>query len=176
MAKRGKVKLKRKKPVVSRRYKNTSKSYKKTNIPLSVKIISVLAYVSAILSILFGVVLVIGSIIGASLISYVGMQRLIELVPGLSLTQSIIWPALLALLFLGFVAIVVGAIEFLIAAGLWKGKKWAYILAVVIVLLALIKNLFLLFVSLSAGIIGVIIYAVIAYFLLFDKKTIKYFA
>ncbi|MFA5992397.1 MAG: hypothetical protein WC796_01680 [Candidatus Pacearchaeota archaeon] len=175
MAKRGKVKLKRRKPVSRVAVKNY-RSSRKTKPPISVKIISILTYVSAILSILFGLVMVVGSILGASLISYVGMQRLIDLVPGLTLAQSIIGPALLVLMFLGFIAIVVGVIEFLVGAGLWKGKKWAYVLAVVIVLLAFIKNLLLLFVSPAAGIAGVIIYGVIGYFLLFDKRTRNYFS
>ena len=115
----------------------------------------------AVLSILFGALAVIGGIILASF----GSIFMEPLLIGMNMSDGM--PAG----FMGFfsfffyamaiVLIISGLISVIIGYGLWNGKEWARILAIIFSVLGIIWGIF----TLPAGIIGIIINGIILWYL-----------
>jgi hypothetical protein len=160
-----------------KRSKIVAKKINSKKIPTPIKIISILFYISAILSILSGILMVISGIAGTAIMAVLGVDKIIELIPGLDVTKVIIGELfLVTIIFGGIMALVIGILEYFIGRDLKKGKKWAYIVAVILVLLGLIKVIFALIINPLSAILGLIIYGVFGYYLLVNKKVKKFFS
>ncbi len=166
MAKRGKVKRK-----LSRR--NFIKPIK---APLSTKIVAVFFYIIAILTLLFGLIVIIGGLFGIALFSAVDSQKLAELVPSISLWNELLTTGLFVkVISAGLGIFVWGIIQFIIANGLLKGRKLAYLAAVIIVFIGFVLSLSLVIALDWSALAGFVIYGILGYLLLFDKKSRKFF-
>ncbi|MBI2629381.1 hypothetical protein HYW74_04835 [Candidatus Pacearchaeota archaeon] len=166
MAKRGKVKRK-----LSRR--NFIKPIK---APLSTKIVAVFFYIIAILTLLFGLIVIIGGLFGVALFSAVDSEKLAELIPSISLWNDLINQGLFTAILLSGAGIFIwGIIQFLIANGLLKGRKLAYLAAVIIIFIGFILSLSLVITLDWSALAGFVIYGILGYLLLFDKKSRKFF-
>jgi len=88
--------------------KKASTKVSSKEMPLGVKIISVLTYIGAVLGFLLGIMF----LLGANLIN-----------------DSKLAPAIITTI--GVLFLVIGAFSFFIARGLWKGKNWARIVVIV---------------------------------------------
>ncbi|MFH1916745.1 MAG: hypothetical protein ABIJ21_05755 [Nanoarchaeota archaeon] len=93
----------------------------KPNLPLPVKIISVFFFLGSALFFLVGIIL----IFGANLLSTV--IPLFATIPGAFIT--------IVAILVGIFFVAIGVTEFFTARGLWQGKSWARILAIVLSLL-----------------------------------------
>lgn len=144
--------------------------------PLSIKIVSIFFYVTGILTLLFGLITIIAAIIGVSFISSVDKQKLMEIVPGLSM-----WDVLLsggfymALIAIGLFIVIWGIINFYIGKGLWKGRKLAFVGASIIILLGFLSSLITIIKFSYSGLVSLIIYGVLGYLLFFEKKSRSFF-
>ena len=65
------------------------------------------------------------------------------------------------LVILGLITILLGAISFVVAWGLWNGRDWAWTAAIALAILGIILGLF----TLPGGIITIIINLVVVYYL-----------
>jgi uncharacterized membrane protein (DUF2068 family) len=66
--------------------------------------------------------------------------------------------------------ILIGLFQLIVAWGLWTGKKWAWVLALILGILGVISALF----SLPTGIVSLLINGVIVYYL-FTKPVKAFF-
>jgi hypothetical protein len=129
-------------------------------IPTGVKIISVLYYIGAVASILFGILMIVGAgTLGA-------------------LIESIPFAALFGGLFVVFGIVLIGlaVLSFFIGRGLWKGQKWARIIAIIFAILGVIGAIFSLVGGQWSAIVSLIIQGLIGYYLLFVKSVKQAFA
>ncbi len=130
-------------------------------LPIGVKIISVLYYIAAVSSIILG----ISFLAGAS----IAREALTSQIPTLVLFGP-------GMLIFGAVFLVVGIISFLIGRGLWKGKNWARIVAIII---AGIGIVFAIIGIVQGNIIGtlfrLVLNGVIGGYLLLNKQVKKVF-
>jgi hypothetical protein len=69
--------------------------------------------------------------------------------------------------FLGVVLIIIGLVSLVLAWGLWTGKGWARMVALIFAILGIVVNL------VSFHIIGVAIYAIVVFYL--TRPAIKQF-
>src|SRR3989344_4428979 len=97
-------------------------------IPTGVKIISVLYYIGAVLTFIFGLILLFSA------------DALSEFIPGLG-TLGIVGGIVL----MGF-----GVLSFFIGRGLWKGSNWARIVAIILAVLGIISAIY----AMTSGAIG----------------------
>ena len=119
--------------------------------PTGVTILAVLMILVA-LSLLVGG---LGTIVGVGVLGLVGIFD--------SPNISIFLPSL-TIPFVGLIGIVLtilGLVGFLLAWGLWTGKSWAWIVAIIFAIIGIISNL----VTLPAGIVGLILNGLIIYYL-----------
>ncbi len=130
------------------------------DIPTGAKVVAILYYISAAISVLVGLLFLIGgSFIGAILgASMEGFEAL-----GAGIFVGI-----------GIVAIAVAVLEFFIARGIWALKNWARIVAIIFGILGFLGALGT--ITTLNGIISLIFNGVILYFLLIDKPTKAAFA
>ncbi|HLC62894.1 MAG TPA: DUF2127 domain-containing protein [Candidatus Nanoarchaeia archaeon] len=130
------------------------------NIPLGVKIISVIYWISAGLLALLGLLMMLFS----SSINEVLSLMLIGL-PS--------W----AFIVLGLFLVGLGILSFFIARGLWKGRQWAFTLAILFAVLGIINDI----VNLILGkinwqlIIGLVFNVIVFSYLAFNKDVRKAF-
>jgi hypothetical protein len=129
-------------------------------VPTGVKIISVLYYIGAVASLLFGILMIVGA--GA-------LGALIENIPFAALFGGLF-------VVLGIVMIALAVLSFFIGRGLWKGQKWARIIVIIFAILGLIGAIFNLINGQWSSIISLIINGVIGYYLLFSKSVKAAFA
>jgi len=127
------------------------------NVPVGVKIISVLYYIGAVVLILLGILLIVGA-------GFIG--TILQSIPLLG--------ALGAGLFIviGIILIVFAVLSFFLGRGLWKAQKWARIvvivfsvLGVLFALLAIVQG------QILNNLLSLIINAVIGGYLLFSKDV-----
>lgn len=145
--------------------KTEKKSFKSVNgtnagVPVGVKIISVLYYIAAVISILFGLLALIGSKVFAPYFS--------TLWPEVALSGKIA--------VLGAILIVFAALFFFIARGLWKGQKWARIVAIISAILGLVSAILKIPKIDTRVIANLIIHGLVLGYLLLSKKVRKAFA
>ncbi len=141
--------------------KKASKSVSepKLRVPVGVKIIAVLYYMAAVISIVFGILAIIGSALFASYF-------------------STLWPRAVfsrAIAFVGIVIVAFAVLFFFIARGLWKGQRWARIVAIIVAVLGFVSailNIMQIDIRLIANLI---IHGLIGSYLLFSKKVKKAF-
>jgi len=119
--------------------------------PTGVTILAVLMILVA-LSLLVGG---LGTIVGVGVLGLVGIFD--------SPNISIFLPSL-TIPFVGLIGIVLtilGLVGFLLAWGLWTGKSWAWIVAIIFAIIGIIFNLL----TLPGGIVGLILNGLIIYYL-----------
>jgi hypothetical protein len=130
----------------------------KSAAPVGVKILSVLSYIGAVLSLLAGIFIIFaGGWIIVPLIAKslpIGASSLVEV----------------GTIILGILFILFAVLDYFIGKGLWKGQNWARIVLIVLCALSLISSL----AHPLADIVGIIINAVIIWYLGFSDAK-KYF-
>ena len=120
----------------------------KKEMPTGVKLIAVLYYVSAAVGVLLGILfLAAGGLLGST----------IPFLAALGVVGGII--------FLAF-----GIVSFFIGRGLWQGKDWARIIAIVFAAIGLLSSLLTIAGSLVGGLIGLILHGAIIWYLMFNKE------
>ncbi|MBS3133793.1 hypothetical protein J4214_01010, partial [Candidatus Woesearchaeota archaeon] len=100
-----------------------TKNIKSRKTPTGVKIISVLNYIGSVISLIVGIIL----ILGAKMIS--------NLLPSLLPSTGLI-------ITLGVLFIALEILSFFIARGLWQGKKWARTLTLIFIVIGIISALY----------------------------------
>ena len=131
-------------------------------VPVGVKIISVLYYIYGAILVLAG----IASFFGAGMMS--GLAQSIPLL-------GILGAGLIAVI--GVVLLVLGFVALAVGFGLWTAKSWARIVAIVLAILGAVMNLVSLVSMITIGsILSLIIQVVIAYYLIANKDVKKVFS
>ena len=121
--------------------------------PTGVTILAVLVFL-VVLSLLVGG---LGTIVGVGVLGLVGIfdsPNISIFLPVLSLPSSFFG-------LIGGVLTILGLVGFLLAWGLWTGKSWAWIVAIIFAIIGIISNL----VTLPAGVVGLILNGLIIYYL-----------
>jgi hypothetical protein len=132
------------------------------SVPTLVKVISVLYYIGAAFSVLFAVLLFVGAGSIGALLSEVPLLGSIG--AGFFIVLGIIFIALAVL-------------DFFIARGLWKGKNWARIVAVIFAVLGVLMAIFgMVGGAIGSNLFSLIINGLIGYYLLFTKQVKEAFA
>ena len=110
----------------------------------------------------FGILLGIGSIAGGAILGGI----IASFIPALGFLGAGLFIIMgLALIALGILAIFVGR-------GLWKGKSWARIVAIILTIIGLVMGLVAMIQGeVSSNIVGVILNLVIGSYLLFSPKV-----
>ena len=127
---------------------------------VGVKIIAILHYISAVLSVI-GLLLVFG--LGWAFVN----NTLLNETP---ITGGAI------IILLGIVFIVFAVLGFFVGRGLWNGKKWSRIVAIIISILGVLSS-FNLFINKQffLGAWSILVGGAITVYLLFNKKVKKFF-
>lgn len=131
-------------------------------IPVGVKVISILYYVTAALAVLGAILLFVGSAFISSLFQNIPILSIIGAV-GSGL-----------FIFIGIVALIYGALDFFIGRGLWNTKSWARILVIIFSCIGVLMGL----VSIASGFFAIVqlaISGVIGGYLIFSKEVKKAF-
>ena len=131
-------------------------------VPIRVKIIAVLYYISATLGLIFGLLF----IVSAGLVNSITNQ-----IPILGLFGT-------GLFIIGAIIIIVlGILSFFIGRGLWKGRNWARILVVIFSFISvLIAIVSMIQGNILSNIITLVISLVIGGYLLFSNNVKETFA
>lgn len=126
--------------------------------PIGVSILSVLAYIGAVFTLIGGIAMVAGSTLVSTLIE--------KLVPEYASWST---AGVALLLFLGIVFILLAVLDYFIGRGLWNGKNWARILVLIFLVLSILS-------SLSAlDIVSIVIAALLIWYLGFNQNVKNYF-
>lgn len=163
------VKLRRSKP--GRR--STSSRNARSNLtvrrqrPTGVKVISIIAFVAAALTFIFGLILFIAGIVGADVLDLAGLEQAVK--TGINSDALIATLILASVILAGLVFMIFGVVGYLVARGLWNGRRWARIITLIFMVLSFISSIF------SFDIITLIVSGVIIYYLGFNKKAKAYF-
>jgi len=145
---------------VVKRQKAVSKAV--SGVPTGVKVISVLYYIGAVLSVLFGILFIIGA--GA-------IGSVAEQIPGLALAGAGLFVVV------GIIFIALAVLGFFIGKGLWKAQNWARIVAIVFAVLGVLMALSSLVQGIiGSSIIGLITNGLIGGYLLFNQNAKAAFA
>ena len=167
MVKRGKKKF---------RSSKSNKIVMRLDPPLGIKIVSVFFFISAILSFLFGVLIILGSVLGLSLLSSEDIKNMINNNPGLSAFGIESGTKLFTTIFaFGVFIIVWGIIEWYVGKGLWRAIRIWYVAASVLILIGLLTSLALIFSLTYSGLVPLVFYIVLAYLLWVNKNSRSYF-
>ena len=130
-------------------------------VPTHVKVISVLHYIGAALSLIVGILMIAGAGLIGSLLGELGELALV----GTGVIVAI-----------GVVFIAFAVLYFFIGRGLWKLQSWARIVAVVLAILGFIGAIMnLASAAIATGIVGLLLYGYIAGYLLFAKDAKRAF-
>jgi hypothetical protein len=114
--------------------------------PVGVSIISILGFLGAILLVISGIALLtIGRLAGS--------------LGGLASIFGILGAAA------GAVFLILGIVQFVISYGLWKMKKWGLYIELILLILGILMNIFMAISSPASGIVGIVISAIILYYL-----------
>jgi len=125
----------------------------KKNAELTVKILAILGYICSGLAILGGLmVLLFGH--------------------GLGIMYSASWALVSAYaVTMAILMVIAGVVGIFVAKALWNHKNWARIVVIIFSALGILSSLL----RLPSGLIGIVIYGVIIYFLAFDKTIVHLF-
>lgn len=158
--------------------RNVSKRdfYRSRGTPISVKIVSIFFYITAILSFIIAVLALGAGILGASLVSAPDIQQILNSYPGLSSWGIQVGTGIfVAIISFGVFILVLGLIEFFIARGLWRGNKFSFVLATVLIVLGFLSSLGVLIGLDYSGIGGMILYIILGYCLFINKQAREFF-
>jgi len=132
-----------------------------TEVPTGVKVISVCYYIGAVVLFIVGILCFVGGgFIGpllTTLLPFLG-----TLATGLFIVCSVI-------------AIGFGVLSFFVGRGLWKGRNWARIVAIVFTFLGVLSAIFSIPVDIVSGIFSLLVNLVIALYLLLSSSVKKAF-
>lgn len=127
---------------------------KKIHVPTGAKVISVLYYIGAVLGIILGLLFLLGA--GA-------LESIAEQIPLLAVLGAGLF------VLGGIILIALGILGFFIGRGLWKGRNWVRVVAIILACLGFITAIF------SFDILGIIIHGIIGGYLLFSTRVKKAF-
>jgi len=127
---------------------------RRSGMPVGVKIIAVLYYIGAVLMVLSGILMIIGAGASSSMFSFGPFYSMMG--SGLFIVGAII-------------SLAFGVLAFFVGRGLWHGKSWARMTAIILAVLGLVSALF------SFAIFNIIIDGLIAWYLLFSKEVKRVF-
>ena len=124
-------------------------------VPTGVKIISVFYYIGTALLLLLGLAAIFGAGAFASMLSQIG--------PLAALGSGMF-------MIMGIIAIGFSVLFFFIGKGLWNGKSWSRIVAIVLAALSILNGIY----SIATGMggwVGLVIQIVIGLYLLLNKEV-----
>ncbi len=148
-----------------RRSSRASYSRAERKVPLGIKVISILGLIGAIITFIFGLVILVAGIVGGTFASQI-LESL-----GNSSGNAVVASVLVSSLMLGGILIVLWAVvEFLIARGLWRGRNWARIITGIFAIVWFVSSL------LNLNFLGVVIAGLIGYYLWFSKEAKAYYS
>jgi drug/metabolite transporter (DMT)-like permease len=127
-------------------------------VPVIVKIISILYYIGAVTSVIVGILLIVG---GGMLGNY--LENYGALFGGLAIVG-------------GILMVVFGVVGFFIGRGLWKAKQWARIVVIILSALGVISAIVSLAQGATSSIVSLLISGAIGGYLWFAKEAKKTFA
>ncbi len=130
----------------------------KSSRPIGVTVIAVLTWIGAVLA-----------VIGGIGIAFLGSLGSFGNVYGLGMMSGFAALGMVA----GIIEIAIGILVFFVGKGLWNGKNWARITALVFAILGILQGLATLIIG--VGIISLIISGLILWYLGFNKDAKKYF-
>ncbi len=135
--------------------------------PVGIGIISILQAIVSLFMLIGGIALIglaaFLSVGGWGVVSEVELEMALREVPWASGFTAVPLMALTTtfLTVIGIIVLAIAVIGFVLAWGLWGGKRWAWAATLVLSALGILANLF----SLPVSIIGILIYAAIVYYL-----------
>lgn len=132
----------------------------KQQVPVGIKIISIIYYVGGILGIINGVLKIFSGLLLLSVKEYLGTSF-----------------SLFSFIFFGIIMIGGGILTLFIARGLWKAKRWARIVTIISVCLGIIASVIMLTQgkNIVVYILGIILNFAIVGYLLFNNNVKKAF-
>jgi len=134
--------LKRKATTVKARTSSRRTTTPQKSVPVLVKVISIFFYIIAALTILLGIILLIGGLAGSAFISELGIDDQLRQSAQTNPIDAALVPLVLGSLILGgIIMIAFGILDIYIGRGLWKGKNWARILTIVFAVASIITGL-----------------------------------
>jgi len=125
----------------------------KKSAEVIVKIIAILGYIGAGLAIL-----------GGLMVLFFGRGLGIMYSASMALTSA-------KAITLAILMVIAGVVGIFVAKALWSRKNWARIVVIIFSALGILSSLM----RLPSGIIGIVIYGAIIYFLAFDKTVVHLF-
>ncbi|OGI14615.1 hypothetical protein A3K63_03700 [Candidatus Micrarchaeota archaeon RBG_16_49_10] len=132
---------------------------KETKRPLGVSIISILGFVGALVLIAIGIALLVFAELGEAL--------LMSMFPFFGVILKI------AIGVVGGIMILLGVLTLVISYGLWKMKKWAWIIGMVLLGIGVLRDLGSLVVSPLSSTVGIAVNAIILYYLWTNRELFK---
>jgi len=138
-----------------RRAKKVVEEFEETKrTPVGVQIISVLYYIGAVLSAIFGVMFIVAS------------GYLAAMVPELEGLGAGLF------VFLGIILVGLGVLGFFVGKGLWGLKPWTRIFAIIFAMLGVLSVVYSMVIGFSIGdIISILIHGTIGAYLMFSKEA-----
>lgn len=126
--------------------------------PIGVTILSVLSFIGAAFTLLFGLMMFFGSAFVGPMIARMAPQYTDFTSAGIALV-----------IFMGIILIAFAVLDFFIGKGLWNGQNWARIIVLVFAVLAILGAVF------PFNIVNLIIGGLIVWYLGFNKTALAYF-
>lgn len=107
-----------------------------------VRVVSILAYILAVLTIIMGVILFLGGLMGGAIIQSMGVDTILRETAKTNPIDAVLVPLILGSVVLGgLLLIILGVFEIYVAKGLWSGKNWARLVTIVVSIVWLISAL-----------------------------------
>lgn len=113
--------------------------------------------------------------LGALMLAFAGFVGIAGLIPDIPMFPALVGGVVLGVI--GTIMLIIGILSFVVAYGYWNGRGWAWTLGMVITVISLILDLL----SLPEGALGLIISALILYYLTrphvkawFGKKPVPF--
>ena len=125
-------------------------------LPTGVKVISILYYIGAGFSLLFGLLFLVGAGFMGTLASQIPLLGLFG--SGLSVA-------------IGIIIIGLGVLAILVGRGLWKGKNWARIVAIIFAALAVLSGFSSIIKGSYSSLFGLAINLLVGGYLLFSNNV-----
>ena len=151
----------RKKQRLGAPVKSVSGAAKAKSIPTGVKIIAVLAWISAVFLIFLALLLFLGAGFAEEILKAGG-----EELGGIS---AGILAGIAA--FMGIILLALGILYIFVGRGLWKGRAWARIVAIVLAIIGILYNSLSLAENPVWAVFWIIAYGVIGSYLWFNKDV-----
>ena len=128
-------------------------------MPLGIKILAILSWIGAGISLLFGILAIFGGYAFSSLFGF-------PLSAGLGFG-----------IFIAFIMLIFAVLNFFIGRGLWKGQNWARILLIIFLIIGVVFGLLVLFTgTYITGILNLVINGLVGWYLLLNKEVKSAFA